>query len=508
MILKDMSTTLYSRYLQTRIFFITALLGIASFSVLKSQNTAEKLDTYFSAKARHGDFNGVILVAEKNNILYHKAFGFADFEHKRLNTLHSRFPIGSITKLLTATAALQLVDQGLLNLEAPIRNYLSQFPYPDITLSHLLSHTSGLPGWDAVFKNTIQKHPDAVFTLDDILPEYTDQNIPLSFKPGSAHEYNNVNSVFVALLIEKASGEPYDIYMKQHIFAPAGMNDTFIPEIPFFNYTGSEKKNVSNLYIDHMFSSIKENAETISENKTYWKRFNFKGFGEIVLTAEDLFKFNQALTEGKLLSLSTLKKAQTEVRLSDGSPSGIGLGWQIEEHNILGKLVGHGGGLPGLSTGFIDQPDTQRVVIVFDNTQQNAEDLEMEALMILFGRKLPTPTKNIARIYGKSLLKSGSAIATHELLSLQKDTTKYYLSEQQMNRLGYDFLRSGKIPQAVETFRMNTELFPQSSNTYDSYGESLLKDSQKEKALIMYRKSVELNPANENAKKIILELSR
>jgi len=100
-------------------------LGIASFSVLKSQNTAEKLDTYFSAKARHGDFNGVILVAEKNNILYHKAFGFADFEHKRLNTLHSRFPIGSITKLLTATAALQLVDQGLLNLEAPIRNYLS-----------------------------------------------------------------------------------------------------------------------------------------------------------------------------------------------------------------------------------------------------------------------------------------------------------------------------------------------------------------------------------------------
>ena len=77
-----------------------------------------------------------------------------------------------------------------------------------------------------------------------------------------------------------------------------------------------------------------------------------------------------------------------------------------------------------------------------------------------------------------------------------------------MNRLGYDFLRSGKIPQAVETFRMNTELFPQSSNTYDSYGESLLKDSQKEKALIMYRKSVELNPANENAKKIILELSR
>jgi tetratricopeptide (TPR) repeat protein len=80
------------------------------------------------------------------------------------------------------------------------------------------------------------------------------------------------------------------------------------------------------------------------------------------------------------------------------------------------------------------------------------------------------------------------------------------LSEQQFNKLGYDFLRSGKIPQALETFRINTELFPQSYNTFDSYGEALLKNNQREKALIMYQKSVELNPGNENGKKIIQDL--
>lgn len=503
-----MSKILNSGYYLTKILFIIVIWTTTSLSILSAQNTATKLNAYFSAKARQGDFNGVILVAEKNKILYQKAFGFADFGNKQLNTMQTRFPIGSITKLLTATAALQLVDKGLLTLDKPVKFYLNEFPYPDITITHLLSHTSGLPSWDSVFKNAIQDHPNSIFSNNDILTEYSKQNIALVFKPGSMHEYNNANSAFVALLIEKVSGLSYETYMKQHILVPAKMNNTFIPKSPFFNYTATERKNVAKLYISHMYTPIKENTDTIRSNKNYWKKFNFKGFGEIITTPEDLFKFNNTLIAGKILTPSTLKIAQTAIQLNNGVSLPRGLGWQVEMDHILGKIAGHGGGLTGLSTSFIYQTDTQRLVVVFDNTQQNAEDLSVDALMILAGQSLTPPGNDIARIYGHILLEKGATYARNELYRLKQDTTHYYSSEQQFNKLGYDFLRSGKISQALETFRINTELFPQSYNTFDSYGEALFKDNQKEKALIMYQKSLELNPDNENGKRMIQELKK
>lgn len=500
---KNVTKTLDFGYRFTKVFFIIACITIP-FSFFQSQVT--KLDSYFSAKAKQGDFNGVILVAEKNKILYQKAFGFADFENRQPNTIHTRFPIGSITKLLTATAALQLVDKGLLELNQSVKFYLHEFPYPDITLAHLLSHTSGLPSWDIVFGKAIKDHPDTVFSNKDILKEYSEQNINLIFSPGSAHEYNNANSVFVALLIEKVTGQTYEDYMKQYIFIPAGMKNTFIPTTPFFNYLPAERKNIAKLYISHMYTPLKENTETIQSNKDYWKKFNFKGFGEIITTAEDLFRFNTLLTTGKILSPIVLKTAQEAIQLNNGTVLPRGMGWQVEKDNILGKIVGHGGGLTGLLTSFVYQVDTQRLAIILDNTQQNAEDLSVDALMILAEQPLALPGKDLARIYGRILLEKGAISAKNELYVLKRNTTEYFLSEQQFNKLGYDFLRSGKIPQALETFRINTELFPQSYNTFDSYGEALLKNNQREKALIMYQKSVELNPGNENGKKIIQDL--
>lgn len=496
------------------IFLITIfiLIPVQRFNAQKplseERDRERKIDDYFSAYAKNGDFNGVILIAEKNKILYQKSFGLSDFENKIPNALNTRFPIASIAKLITATAALQLVDKKLLELNRPVQFYLPDFPYADITLAHLLSHTSGLPSWDVVFKKKVQKQPDAVFKNNNLLTEYAEQNIPLSFIPGSVHEYNNVNTAFVAVLIEKISGLSYEAYMKEKIFLPAEMNNTFIPEIPFYNYNSSEQKNVAKLYVDHMYNASKENVSILESNKKYWKRFNFKGFGELVMTAEDLFRFNKALVEGKLLNSEILEKAQTAVPLNDGTLLNIGLGWQVEQAPVLGKLVGHSGGITGLSTGLLYQPGTKRLVVAFDNTQQNVEDLETDALMLLAEQNLVPPKGNIARIYGPVLLEKGPESARNILYELKKDTLRYQLSEQQFNKLGYDFLRSGKMAQALETFRINTELFPQSYNAFDSYGEALLKDNDKEKALIMYRKSVELNPAHERGRNIIRDLEK
>lgn len=465
-----------------------------------------RLEAYFSAKAAEHAFNGVILVAEGSNIVYQKGFGYADFGTGRLNTTHSRFPIASITKLLTATAVLQLQDRGLLNIEDPVQKYLPDFPYPSVTIQQLLTHTSGVPGWDEVFAQIAKKYPDSIFTNTDVVRQYARVNAKLAFKPGTAHIYNNVNSVFAALIIKKASGMPYESYMQKNIFEPAGMKDTFIPKITFYNYDSCEKKHLSRLYVTHLYNDDKIAADTIEENKRYWRRYNFRGFGEIVTTATDLFKFNLALLKGKLLQPATLKESQTAIRLTSGEPTRMGLGWQVEQDSVLGKIAGHGGGITGLSTGFLYQFDHRRLAVVLDNTQQSAEDLEVDALMIMAGRKLKIPGKSIAHIFGLALVNSGS-VAARDSLERYKKNPDYDLSEDQFNHLGYDLMRSGKLNEALVTFKTNTTLFPQSYNAFDSYGEALMQAGQKKEALQMYQRSVELNPGNTNGKRMIKELT-
>ncbi|UAY55658.1 serine hydrolase domain-containing protein [Arachidicoccus terrestris] len=465
-----------------------------------------RLDAYFSAKAAQHAFNGVILVAEGPNIIYQKAFGYADFGTGRLNTAHSRFPIASITKLLTATAVLQLQDRGLLNIEDPVQKYLPDFPYPCVTIQQLLTHTSGLPGWDDVFAQVAKKYLDSIFTNADVVSQYAKAHANLAFKPGTAHIYNNVNSVFAALIIKKVSGISYESYMQKNIFEPAGMKDTFIPKITFYNYDSIEKKNLSRLYVTHLFNDQKEAADTMRDTKKYWHRYNFRGFGEIVTTAYDLFLFNQALLNGKLLKPETLKASQTAIHLTGGQPTRMGLGWQVEQDSVLGKIAGHGGGITGLSTGVLYQFHKQRLAVVLDNTQRSAEDMEVDALMIMAGRKLKIPGRSIANIFGLALVNSGS-MAARDSLERYKKNPAYDLSENQFNHLGYDLMRSGKLNEALVTFKINAMLFPQSYNAFDSYGEALMQAGQKNEALQMYQRSVELNPGNTNGKRMIKELT-
>jgi tetratricopeptide (TPR) repeat protein len=141
--------------------------------------------------------------------------------------------------------------------------------------------------------------------------------------------------------------------------------------------------------------------------------------------------------------------------------------------------------------------------------------MAMNALKILNGVDVPSPKKSLTKTYAKVLLKNGADAARDTLYRLRKDTANYSLSEDEMNLLGYNFMggvnnpnpfrfpEEHKYKEAIETFKLNTELFPNSWNVYDSYGEALLAVGQKEEAIRMYKKSVELNPNNEGGKKVL-----
>lgn len=497
----------------TFILFLIVSTGLSVFS----QPRQKVIDDFFTALVKNQQFSGNVLVIEKNKIVYEKSFGYADHITKTPNTANTTFPIASISKIFTATAILQLKEKGLLKITDAVALHLPKFPYPEITIKHLLSHTSGLPPYNAFFDKDRKENPDKVFTNKDFIPGVVANKQPLVYQSGEKGNYDNINFLVLALIVEKVSGIPYKDYIEKNILKPAGMNKTaFFPLPEQFNRAGIKNYAFPHVYL-HAYDTTPVKSNSIPYVREYWHSYGFNGFGDYVSTIGDLWKFDNALYNNKLLKQQTLEEAFVPTKLNNGedNPDLFGLGWEIEKDASMGKLVYHSGAALGLSSNILRNVTKHQTVILFDNTHFNAHENATKTMMLLNGKNIDLPKKSIAKVYGKTLLGKGTTAAKEALEILIKDTASYYLSEDEMNSLGYDFMGNSNpyhLPeqhfykQAVETLKINVDLFPNSWNAYDSYGEALLADGQKEEAIKMYQKSIELNPKNEGGKKILQKL--
>jgi CubicO group peptidase (beta-lactamase class C family) len=489
--------------------------------LLFGQSRQAKLEQYFSVLATNQQFSGNILVAENGRIIFERSIGWADFVNKKANTVNTAFPIASLSKTFTSTAILQLAQAGKLMVTDAISKYLPWFPYSKITIQHLLSHTSGLPPYNAYFDSIIMLHPDTVFTNADFMEGVTHNRKPLIYQPGENGNYDNINFIVLALVIEKISGTSYSNYVSKNILDPAGMKETyFIPlrlqytqPIPFpFAWP--------HLY-PHKYSDSVVKAAEVPYIVKYWSAYNFSGFGDYVSTTHDLLGYDNALYNGLLLRKETMDNAFKPVKLNNGknNPANFGWGWQIAKDSSMGKVVYHNGNATGLSCILVRNISKHQTIILFDNVHNNnSQELAFVILKMLNGAEVPLPKKSIASLYAKTLLNEGAGAAKDKLTLLRKDTANYQLSEDEMNDIGYDFMGGSNNPnpyhfpeehkyqQALEILKLNTELFPGSWNVYDSYGEILLLMGQKEEAIKSYKKSVELNPNNTGGKKILESL--
>ncbi len=500
------------------VLFIAILLGcIPSWAV--ADERVQALNRYFDLLAANQNFNGNVLVAENGKIVFERSFGYSDFSAHRLNRKDISFPIASVSKLLTATGILQLVQQGRLQIADPVVKYLPTFPYPEITIRHLLSHTSGLPPYNAFFDSLHQAPPDRVFTNADFLPVLNAKPLPLIYAPGAKGNYDNINYIVLALILEKVSGEPYSVYIDKHILKPAGMAHTRFVPLPF-QYTqlkSTDSFSFPHIY-PHLYSEVPVRANSIPYVVSYWRAYAFNGFGDYVSTTRDLLKFDQVYYGEGLLAKSIQDTAFTPVKLNDGSesPGRFGLGWEIEKDQPLGQIVYHSGAATGLSCVLLRNITKHQTVILFDNTHSNAHEVADNALKILNGDSVPRPRKSIATLYVQALLKDGPGQARRTLEELRTNTSDYVLDEDELNSLGYDLMGGSNdyhlpeehhLAEAVEALRINTELFPQSWNAYDSYGEALRKAGRTEEAVKMYKRSLELNGKNEGARKALSEMT-
>lgn len=270
-------------------------------------------------------YSGAVLIAHNGQIVLEKAWGMADNERQIPNRTDTQFCIGSMNKMFTAVAILQLVQQGRLALDKPIVTWWPEYPNHNlaahVTIRELLSHTGGTGD---IFTPEYEAHRLEVRTLADYVRLFG--NRPVAFEPGTRMEYSNYGYILLGRIIEIVSGETYESYVHKHIYISAGMLHTD---------SRPESDHVAGRAIGYVHKSkgLVPNSDTIPWSGT--------SAGGGYSTVHDLFLFAQALQAGTLLSPDLLKEATHASKLRED----YGLGF----YALPGGGYGHGGGAPGIN---------------------------------------------------------------------------------------------------------------------------------------------------------------
>lgn len=498
---------------QVLLFFLITHSCFAQNETATGQKIA-RIDSFITSLATHHLFNGSISVAEQGKIIYKKSVGYADFRRGIPNTDTTRFNLASLSKPFTAVAVLQLVQKEKLKLEDTFVTYFPDFPYPEITIKHLLTQTSGVPVVERYEDEYVKAHPKEIISNQKAYEDLVTLKKPLNFTSGNRWQYNNANYFLLALLVEKVSQMPFAAYMKKSIFVPAGMKKTYIRE------TGMA--NTLRYTLLNFYSPTYHNVDSLNpaEHYTYYQLGALTGPNNMISTLEDLRYFDNAFAAEKLIPRVLMEAAFTPVTLNDGKPfrmgsstRSYGLGWNVytSKTSPTDTSIFHDGHIVGLTT-FLHRNLTKKQTIIFyDNTDNNPIQVMVSISNILNGIP-PLPirlTKSLAKLYGEILVTKGIDAAAGKFNELKNDSTNYYVDELEMNRLGFDLLKA-PLPNhhelSLEVFKINTLLYPKSGNTYDSYAHALAKSGKKEAAIAMYRKSILLSPTNEEGKRALKEL--
>ena len=510
-----------------RIACLLAVLGslLASRPAV-AQREAERLDSLFRKLSREGQFNGTILVAARGKILYHQSFGYADVAQQTPNAPAATFQTASISKVFTATAVLQLLEQGKLQLQDPLVKYFPEFPFPTITLRHLLTHTSGLPDLE-VYEAQVRRQPNVVLTNRATIPALRTWSRGLRFVPGTAWRYANNNYILLALLVEKVSGLPYPAYLRRHVFRPAGMTDTYVQ---IAGRPATDRRQVAEHLLPTLYAVRPERPETVQFQDTLrrwqlrFESYNLAGqvgHGNVISTTRDLLRFDQALAAGRLLTPATQALATTPARLSNGTvasggawvdfggETSYGLGWVLRQDPTVGLIVGHDGYTGAIATMFYRNVTKGQTIVAFDNTVGEQFREKIAAVVSILNHQRPQPVtikQSAARAYGVALRHESPEKALLRFNAARADTARYHLSERELNVLGYEFLFNGFPAQALEVFKTNALLFPTSFNVYDSYGDAFRQAGRRQEAILMFQQALALNPHSEGSKQALSEL--
>ena len=479
----------------TSVFFkiIIGVITVVMVSCNQNKNTgntetdkANKIDEIVSLYADYDMFHGTILVADQGEIIYKKAFGLANMEWDIANTIDTKFQIASMTKSFTALLIMQLVAENKLDLQTPISNYLKDYPQTNgeqITIHHLLTHSAGFDR--GVDDEKFNKPKDMVNQFS---------SAKLQFPPGTRFGYSNNGYTLLGYIIETVTGKPYEELLKERIFDPLKMtNSGFHKHRPII-------KNIAYGYY-RSFGDYFDNDN--SDKSTAYAA------GAIYSTVEDLFLWDQAMNTEKLLPKKYMDMLFKKHIIDNNSH--YGYGWELRDKPIgntteIVETAGHSGSIGGFRSLYTRIPSRKASIIILNNTAHSFRTSITTAITgILYDKPYDFPLKPLAMFMLETIEKEGIDKGI-QFYKTHKDSPDYHVSEQDLIVAGYKYLHAENAKDAAKIFKLSTEVFPDRDNPYDSYAEALKALGKNKEAIKNYKKSVELNPKNNNAIDMLKEL--
>ena len=460
--------------------FLSLILIAAPGSVeaapIATQSTRDP-ERLISAYYEAAQFNGATLVAFGDRVVVRQGLGLASMEHGVAVGSETRFRIASLTKQFTAAAILKLVEQGQVDLQAPVATYLPALR-PDlgrtITVHHLLSHSSGLV-------RDIDALSGKGIAVPYSMPEMLElvNGTQLQFAPGERAAYSNVGYVLLAMIIEHVTGKSYGDAMDEMIFRPLGMRNT-----------GHEQ---SRLIIEHRawgYERLVDGFVTAAnEDKSY-----VTGAGSLYSTLDDLYIWAQALLSDRVVS------RQSRDAMFTAQAGAFGYGWSVSTYRTPDDeqrhpRVSHLGASPGFSTSLALYLDHDLIVITLANVTPAPNALWDRLGNAALGFETLLPVQEIDESIYRAVLFEGAEAGLRAARARQAESPLREPTGRDLTLAGYGFLRAARPDRALEIFRYYALRYPEEANAFDSLGEALVALGRKEEALEAYRRALVLDPA-------------
>ena len=478
--------------LSAPIFFFVNGLASQARSAPSVLLPADNVETFLRSEMQKRRIPGLqVAVVRHGKIVFSGAYGLASIQNSVPVTSQTVFMINSATKSFTGVAIMQLVEDGKLDLAAPVSRYLENLPatWQTVTIRQLLSHTTGLP-------NIMDDNGKMVADGGDEAAWAKVQTLPVEFAPGERFSYSQTNYLLLGRIIDKLSGQPFTQFIAERQFRVAGLPLTAQSGFSDSHDVIRGSARVYTFFRTGKVSNVFEEFPV-----------SLRTAAGINSTAEEMAQWIIALQQGKLLKkTNSLTTLWTPVLLNNGSTGGFGrllngyaLGFPTATRSEHRAVTGVGGG----RSAFFIYPDDSLAVVILTNLQGASPESFIDEVAGYY-----IPTMKAATGFGlppaikllrTELMKRGFEHALDVVNEAKKKDPNFKLAEDEVNAWGYALLGQGQTKDAIEIFKLNVSLYPESANTYDSLGEAYEAIGDRVQAIKNYKRSLELNPKNGNA---------
>ena len=454
-----------------------------------AQTKAQKIDKLISQYYSYGQFNGSALVAEHDKVILKKGYGYANLEWKIPNTPDTKFRIGSVTKTFTDMLVFQQIEKGKLKLDGVVSDYLPDYPKPQgqqITIYHLMTHSSGLPDYDQmdIEYSVFYPHGKILAMFD---------SLPLQFTPGTQFRYTNSGAFLLGVILEKVTGKTYEQLLNENILQPLGLKNSgydhsnYVLEKRANGYKVFGPEPLHSTYID---MSIPYSAYAIYS------------------TSEDLYQWSKVLYGDKLISRKNMEEYFKPFR------DNWACDWVVMK-NPYGKTTDttimtiRGGSISGF-VGFVARiVNDKDCIILLDNTASaKMEEIIENIVAILYDRPYKQPKQSLQKAFTRLVHEKGMTTALEHIHKLKQDTARYYLSGMEFIRTAYMYMFELRDRgSAIRVLELLKDFYPGNFNRYGEnspmkdmfnvyglLGQAYLENGETEKAIGCFKKAIELNP--------------